>query len=87
VRNAALIEERSSPITDLSSIPLETFVWNSDSGWISWQRSHLTSPVLLCWLPLERRGYNFECHGTTFIIGAQTGIITILDFSEVIAML
>jgi hypothetical protein len=74
------------PIADLSLTPTEALVWNKESGWISWQRSELRS-VRLCWLPHERRGEPFASHDMTAVIGALNGTVTILDFSEVIAML
>jgi hypothetical protein len=35
----------------------------------------------------ERRGDTFACCGTIAVIGASTGVVTILDFSDVLATL
>jgi WD40 repeat protein len=72
-------------ITDLPLTPIGTLAWNEASGWISWQRSQ-THLVRLYWLPHERRGTAFACHHMTAVIGGQHGAVTVLDFSEVIAM-
>jgi WD40 repeat protein len=73
-------------LAHLPPTPTGTLVWNEESGWISWQRSR-THSVRLCWLPHERRGYSFASHDMTAAIGARHGAVTILTFSEVIAML
>jgi hypothetical protein len=73
-------------LTHLPRPSTEALVWNKKSGWISWQRSR-THSVRLCWLPHERRGSSFASHNMTAAIGARHGAVTILDFSEVIAML
>jgi hypothetical protein len=73
--------------THASHTRTETLVWDHTTGWISGQTSHGTPPLPLCWIPVERRGEEFACHGTTVVLGAYRGIITILDFSDVIAML
>jgi WD40 repeat protein len=74
------------PLDHLPPTPTGTLVWNEESGWISWQRSR-THSVRLCWLPHERRGYSFASHDMTAAIGARHGAVTILTFSDVIAML
>jgi hypothetical protein len=81
------MQDHASPTTHSSHTRAETFVWDEATGWISWQTPDGTLPLPLCWIPVERRGYEFACHGTTAVIGASQGIITILDFSDVIAML
>jgi hypothetical protein len=73
-------------IADPLHTPIETLVWNEESGWISYQRSD-TRLVPLCWLPHERRGEPFASHNLTAAIGGPEGAVTILDFSEFIAML
>jgi hypothetical protein len=81
------MQAHASPITHASHTRVETFVWDEATGWISWQTSQNALPLPLCWIPVERRGRKFASHGTTAVIGAHQGIITILDFSDVIAML
>jgi hypothetical protein len=81
------MQGHTTPITHASSARTETFVWDQATGWISWHTSNGTLPLPLCWIPVERRGRTFACHGTTVVIAAEQGIITILDFSDVIAML
>jgi hypothetical protein len=87
VHSAEVMQEQSSLTTPASHTRSETFVWDDETGWISWQTSDGTLLLPLCWIPVERRGYTFACHGTTVVLGAYQGIITILDFSDVIAML
>jgi hypothetical protein len=77
----------NSPTTHASHTRTETSVWDEATGWIFWQTSDGSLLLPLCWIPVERRGYVFACHGTTAVIGARQGIITILDFSDIIAML
>jgi WD40 repeat protein len=72
------------PITHL---PLEAHIWYSESGWIMLSQRSRTHSVRLCWLPNERRGSSFASHNMTAAIGARSGAVTILDFSETIAML
>jgi hypothetical protein len=81
------MQENTTPTTHASHTRIETFVWDEATGWISWQSSHDTLPLPLCWIPVERRGRPFACHDTTVVIGTEQGIITILDFSDVLAML
>jgi hypothetical protein len=81
------MEGHTSPTPHASHTCAETFVWDETTGWISWQTSDDIFPRPLCWIPVERRGEAFACHGTTAVIGAEQGIITILDFSDVIAIL
>jgi hypothetical protein len=77
-----------APIAELQLAFNESLVWSEESGWISWQRSDLSS-IRLCWLPHERRGRKFASHNKTAAIAAKCGTVTltILDFSEVIAMI
>jgi hypothetical protein len=82
-----VVQGHTTPNTRASHNRTETLVWEEATGWISWQTSDGTLPLPLCWIPVERRGYAFACHGTTVVLGARRGIITILDFSDVIAML
>jgi hypothetical protein len=82
-----VIEGHTSPTTHASHTRAKTFVWDEATGWISWQTSDDTLLLPLCWIPVERRGDAFAGHGTTAVIGARQGIITILDFSDVISML
>jgi hypothetical protein len=57
------------------------------SGWVTGSFSGEEKPVRLCWLPTERRGYYYAVWGSTVVIGAETGAITILDLSAMTAML
>jgi hypothetical protein len=81
------VQGRTSRNIHASQTRTEFLVWDSETGWLSWQISDGTRPMPLCWVPVERRGYNFASHGTTAVIGARNGILTILDFSDVVAML
>jgi hypothetical protein len=76
-----------SPITHVSRTRTKSLVWNAETGWISWQIPERNRPLPLCWMPVERRGYKFTCFGTTAVLGARQGTLTILDFSDVIAMI
>jgi hypothetical protein len=81
------MQGHTTPITHASHTRTETFVWDEETGWISWQTSQSALPLPLCWVPVERRGPEFASHCTTIVLGARRGTITILDFSEVIFML
>jgi hypothetical protein len=81
------MQGHSSSIAHTLHTRNETLLWDMETGWISWQVSDGTHALPLCWMPAERRGNLFAHHGTTAVIGALQGIITILDFSDVIAML
>jgi hypothetical protein len=81
------MQGHTSPITHASHTRIDTFVWDEATGWISWQTPDRIHSLPLCWIPIERRGRAFAYHGTTVVMGAKLGIITILDFSDVIAML
>jgi hypothetical protein len=61
--------------------------WDDSTGWISLKReaSLEEADVRLCWLPKERRGRPHAFRHSTMVIGAETGAITILDFSEMLA--
>jgi WD40 repeat protein len=87
VCGSTLLQEGTSPVVDCHDTYTEALVWNEETGWISWQKSNATPPECLCWLPVERRGWSFAWHGATAVIGARRGTVTILDFSDVIAML
>jgi hypothetical protein len=80
------MQGHTTPITRASHTRTK-LVWDYAAGWITWQTSDDTLPLPLCWIPVERRGSKFACHGFTVVIGAEQGIITILDFSDVIAVL
>jgi hypothetical protein len=73
-------------MTGISYISTETLVWDGRSGWISWRRAD-TRSIELCWLPHDLRGDAFASHEMSAVFGARQGAVTILDFSEVIAML
>jgi WD40 repeat protein len=87
VCGAEVMQARTSPITHALHTRTETLVWDEQTGWISWRISDGTRLLPLCWIPVERRGLVFARHGTTAVVGARQGIVTILDFSDVIAML
>jgi hypothetical protein len=57
------------------------------TGWItgSWPGEGKLSN--LCWLPTEKRGHSHAVYGSTMVIGADTGAITILDLGAVLGML
>jgi hypothetical protein len=74
-------------ITSPSLTITEAILWNNETGWISYQHSDGSRLWDLCWLPTERRGELFTRHGTTVAIGTRRGLVTILDFSDVVAML
>jgi hypothetical protein len=57
------------------------------TGWVMGSFSGEEKPVRLCWLPTERRGWYHAVWGSTVVVGADTGAITILDLSAMIAML
>jgi hypothetical protein len=81
------MQGHASPTTHASPTRIETFVWDEATGWISWKTPDGVHPLPLCWIPVERRGSTFACHGTTVVLGAAGGIVTILDFADVIATL
>jgi WD40 repeat protein len=87
VCSSEAIQGHSTPKTHASHTRTEAFVWDQANGWISWGPSDGTLLLPLCWIPVERRGDAFACHGTKVVLGARGGIITILDFSDVISML
>jgi hypothetical protein len=57
------------------------------TGWVMGSCSGKEKPVRLCWLPTDRRGRQHAVWGSTVVVGADTGAITILDLSAMIAML
>jgi hypothetical protein len=57
------------------------------TGWAMGSCFGKEKPVRLCWLPTERRGEIYAVSGSTVVVGADTGAITILDLSATIAML
>jgi hypothetical protein len=81
------MQGHASPTTHASHTRTETLVWDEATGWISWRTSQSVLPLPLCWIPVERRGEESASYGNTIVIGARGGIITILDFSDVIAIL
>jgi WD40 repeat protein len=52
------------------------------TGWV-WRVGPSGTRQQLCWLPRQYRGKKFAFHGQTVCIGAPSGAITILDFSDV----
>jgi hypothetical protein len=60
--------------------------WNYGTGWLIW-RNTTGREIHLCWLPTERRGNRFSVHNNTVVIGAETGILTILDMTGTIEFL
>jgi hypothetical protein len=59
-----------------------------ETGWVTGSFSgELKKPVRLWWLPTDRRGRRHAVWGSTVVVGADTGAITILDLSAMIAML
>jgi WD40 repeat protein len=87
VCGAEVMQAHTSPITHALHTRIEILKWDHQTGWISWRISDGTRLLPLCWIPVERRGLVFARHGTTAVIGATLGIVTILDLSDVIAML
>jgi hypothetical protein len=85
VYGAEVVQSYPSQIAQSSQIHAEVLVWDDNTGWISWQYSN-GSCLPLCWMPVERRGLTFVCRGTSAVLGARQGTLTILDFSNVIAM-
>jgi hypothetical protein len=61
--------------------------FDSTTGWVIRSRSGEEKPVCLCWLPTDRRGLRHAVWGSTVVVGAETGAITILDLSAMTAML
>jgi hypothetical protein len=64
----------------------EALLWNEDTDWNSWRTSNATCQLHFCWLSVERREKTFKWHSTTAVIGTRQGTVTILDFSDIIAM-
>jgi sugar phosphate permease len=61
--------------------------WDAITGWV---RLKTKAPfegdgALLCWIPTERRGGAHAIWNTTLVLGATSGAITILDFSDMLA--
>jgi hypothetical protein len=59
-----------------------TFELNESTGWLS--RIALDGSLRrVCWLP-HKRGYGgcIACWGQKVVIGASSGLVTILDFSD-----
>jgi WD40 repeat protein len=63
------------------SVPDTPYILDDD-GWVSYRVARGVKKRL-CWLPGERRGRNIASHGQKVCIGASSGAITILDFSNV----
>jgi WD40 repeat protein len=53
-----------------------------DDGWVSYRVTRGVQKRL-CWLPRERRGREIASYGRKVCIGASSGAVTILDFSNV----
>jgi hypothetical protein len=70
------IEQRESRSVFKLSQPGEGWVFRRDLDG-SWRR--------MCWLPHKRRndGIILACSGQQVAIGAQGGLMTILDFSDI----
>jgi WD40 repeat protein len=64
-----------------------TMVYSIDieTGWIS-RTDFQGVPRRLCWLPKERRGRRIVAWGQKVCIGATSGVVTILDFSNVVSL-
>jgi hypothetical protein len=75
-----------SPSTTFLHADDEDLAWNEEAGWISWRCSNDSCAWNLCWLPAERRGELFGYRGTTAIIGARQGAVTILHLSDAITI-
>jgi hypothetical protein len=74
--------ESLAPLTDSS------LGWDAETGWVQLKTHNALQgnrTVPLCWLPVERRGDRFAVHDHTLVIGAKTGVITILDFISILA--
>jgi hypothetical protein len=80
---ADVVQGLMSPITHTSYTHPEALVWEERTGWISWQSSN-GDCLPLCWMPVERRGPSFACRGITAVIGARRGVLTILDFADIV---
>jgi hypothetical protein len=76
---------------DDSSLALDAdsdLSYDVNTGWVQLKSPHALQGdrvISLCWLPVERRGDIFATHGHTLVIGAKTGMITILDFAAMLA--
>jgi hypothetical protein len=58
------------------------FALDSEKGWIYARRPN-GSRRLVCWMPCERRNSGtMASSGNLVCIGAATGMVTILDFSD-----
>jgi hypothetical protein len=70
------------PSSTLASCAIVAFQIDDATGWVLRVASSGTLQRL-CWLPKQYQGYEIASHGQTMCIGAPSGAITILDFSNV----
>jgi WD40 repeat protein len=66
----------------LTQHPTTVYSLDIETGWIS-RTNFQGVPKRLCWLPKERRGRQIVAWGQKICIGATSGMVTILDFSNV----
>jgi hypothetical protein len=73
----------STEIVIDSNKSLATFILDPNEGWIFRLMLDGTRRRM-CWLPHKRRDLGeIACWGQKVVIGAASGIVTILDFSKV----
>jgi WD40 repeat protein len=65
--------------------PAMVFSLDMETGWISCMDLPGV-PKRLCWLPKERRGRQIAAWGEKVCIGTPSGMVTILDFSNVVSL-
>jgi hypothetical protein len=85
----AVLEQASAPgdaVANAGGVE-GVIAWDDSTGWVCLKReaSLEGADVRLCWLPMERRGEIHAIRHNTMVIGAKTGAITVLDFSEMLA--
>jgi hypothetical protein len=77
---------RSRPLTEViigSNEFATTFQLDESGGWVYRLKSN-TTWRRMCWLPYKRRYRGvMACWGQKVVIGAASGIVTIIDFSNV----
>jgi homoserine kinase len=74
-------DEIPSDITGLASSS-DIRIALSDSGWLSCLSG---AGCTLLWLPQERRGQAVAGFGSRFVIGAQSGAVTVLELPTEVA--